>query len=953
MSYVKIEDLMDATQGGLNIIATYYPEAPHALSTKHRKFKARGDEKTASASIRQKENGWYYVTDFGGDGKERNAVEVCMLEEGLTFGEACAELGARFSVSGAPTATALSKPIIERRDRQEGEIPGSYFFEYKEFEASDLLVLGPKVTDKDCFAFNLKLLASYTYIKEDGVTITKSTPEYPIFSFHHEKWQKIYQPNSLDKGYRFRYAGDKPQKYIHGLDAIKTAFRQNKERIEDEWQRKDASTEKMPDVRLESCFIVSGGSDGLNLKSFGYFPIWFNSESEHLDYADYKLLMTMVQTIYYIADLDATGMNQAVKVGLKFLDIRLLWLPKQLLQYRDKRGNPRKDFKDFVEVYYKEGEELRFNNRFKKLIEVAVPMKFWEESYSDGGIKYYFKNTRAYHFLQHQGFGRYENQNTKDGYVFVRQHHGIVKVIKPVDVKGFATNFLIERQMPENLRDVIYKTSQLSENSLSNLPYVEIDFTDADAHSQHIFFQNEVWKVTKEGIERIRYDQVQCLTWEDKVVDHRVRLQDPHFEIKKDKSGNWDIEIKRTDNQFLNYLINTSRVHWKKDLEEAFGNHEQLKAEEYAKRHKFDIAGPNLTEDEIYEQKLHLINKIFTLGYMLHKYKNPGKPWAPYAMDHKIADIAESHGGTGKSVFVKSIQHVLKNNHYINGRDKKKTSDDFIYHGVTEHTDYILIDDCHAYMDYGFFYNTITGDLDVNNKNGLRYIIPFAKSPKVAFASNYPPNDLDPSLERRLLYVVFSDYYHYNKDDEYQQTRTVADDFGKKNLFQDFDEKQWNIVLNFFAQALRFYLSCDEKLSPPMENVEKRNLLKEMGDQFHSWADVFFSTKRNESEEYLYLDIEVSKQHAFENFEKTTNAKRWSANRFKKSLKAYAKYNGWIFNPKDRAPGGRIIKKVDGESVEHFYIRTKKGLPEELKDIPVDVEDDEWTDDDTELDEPF
>lgn len=951
MSFVKIADIMDATEGGLNIIATYYPDAPAALSTRHKKFKARGDEKTASASIRQKEDGWYYVTDFGGDSKERNAVEVCMQEEGLSFGEACAELGARFSVQGAASSTQLSKPIITKRERLPEETPKTYVFEHKDFSESDLAVLGPAVTDKHCFDFNLKSIKSYTYIKEDGVTVTEATPEYPIFSFHHEQWQKLYQPNSIDKGYRFRYAGSKPKKFIHGMDAITAAYQKNKAQIEDDWQNNE-KTGKMPDVRLESCFIVSGGSDGLNLKSFGYYPLWFNSESEHLDYKDYKELAAKVQTIYYIADLDATGVNQAVKVGLKFLDIRLLWLPGHLKNFRDKRGNPRNDFKDFVEVFYKKEDSIRFQNRLKKLIEVAVPMKFWEESYSDNGIKYYFKNTRAYHFLQHNGFGRYETQNSKDGYVWVRQHNGIVKIIRSVDVKGFVTNFLIERQMPENLKDTIYKTSQLNDSSLSNLPYIDIDFTDADEKSQHLFFQNEVWKVTAEGVERIRYDHVKCLTWEDKVIDKKVRLQEPHFTISKDSHGDWDISIERTDNQFLNYLINTSRVHWKKDLEESFGNHQQLKAEEYAKEHKFNIAGPNLNENEILEQKLHLINKIFTLGYMLHKYKNPARPWAPYAMDHKIADISESHGGSGKSIFLKSIQSLLKNNHYINGRDKKKTSDDFIYHGITEHTDYLLIDDCHSYMDYGFFFNAITGDLDVNNKNGLRYIIPFSKSPKVAFASNYPPNNLDPSLERRLLFVVFSDYYHYNKDGEYQQTRIVSDDFGGKSLFLDFDDAQWNTVLNFFSQCLKFYLSHKHKIDPPMENVEKRNLLKEMGDQFHSWADVFFSIKRQD-ERLKHLDDYVSKQYAFENFEKSTNAKRWTSQKFKKSLNAYAKYNGWIFNPKDIAPEGRIIKKVQGASEEHFYIRTTKGLPAAQAEIPVTPDDDNWMDDKTDVDVKF
>jgi hypothetical protein len=42
--------------------------------------------------------------------------------------------------------------------------------------------------------------------------------------------------------------------------------------------------------------------------------------------------------LYYVADLDSTGVKQAIAMGLKFLDIKLLWLPEKLKQHKDKRG---------------------------------------------------------------------------------------------------------------------------------------------------------------------------------------------------------------------------------------------------------------------------------------------------------------------------------------------------------------------------------------------------------------------------------------------------------------------------------------------------------------------------------------------------------------------------------------------------------------------------------------
>src|SRR5690606_6153070 len=130
--------------------------------------------------------------------------------------------------------------------------------------------------------------------------------------------------------------------------------------------------------------------------------------------------------------------------------------------------------------------------------------------------------------------------------------------------------------------------------------------------------------------------------------------------------------------------------------------------------------------------------------------------------------------------------------------------------------DYVLVDDCNQHLDYGFFFSWITGDLEVNNKNGLRFVIPFDEVPKMCFSSNFPPNNLDPSLARRLLYIVFSDYYHFSLEDEYKESRSVSDDFDGKSLFKDFDEHQWNSYYNFLAECVSFFLSREEKVNPPM-----------------------------------------------------------------------------------------------------------------------------------------
>lgn len=122
-----------------------------------------------------------------------------------------------------------------------------------------------------------------------------------------------------------------------------------------------------------------------------------------------------------------------------------------------------------------------------------------------------------------------------------------------------------------------------------------------------------------------------------------------------------------------------------------------------------------------------------------------------------------------------------------------------------------------------------------------------------------------------------------------------------------------------------------------MDNVTKRSLRAEMGDAFEGWAEAFFATMEiNEAdlgvEKLKYLDNYFSKEYAMEEFMKATSLRKWTANKFKKAMKAYCQLNGYIFNPKDlQNSGGRIIQKIDGKSQEAIYIRTIP-MPELPKD---------------------
>ena len=141
--------------------------------------------------------------------------------------------------------------------------------------------------------------------------------------------------------------------------------------------------------------------DSLNVAGFGYNVLWMNSETAHLTEKQYKAIMRCVDTLYVLPDIDVTGVRSAIRLGMEYMDIRFIWLPASLGTYKDNRGKPRKDLRDYVELYPSISD-------FKKLVNVAMPLRFWDVVTKEDGIKYYLNDEHALFFLHSSGFGKIE-----------------------------------------------------------------------------------------------------------------------------------------------------------------------------------------------------------------------------------------------------------------------------------------------------------------------------------------------------------------------------------------------------------------------------------------------------------------------------------------------------------------------------------------------------------------
>jgi len=970
MAFVEPQDILNATNGGLDIILNLYPDASKSVDQPNRKFKTR-DEKTASAKLNRLPDGTYLVIDFGGDQKNRNAILCFQLEEGCDFPTAIKELSAKYNVNGTEKTETTIKAVYSDRPAKSEELDGQWFYDIRDsFNTVEIETIissnilksyhykseDPKKHDAALTAISKVLreyhfhpVISYSIVKNRKVMTFSATEKYPIFLIDEEgdnkgRFQKIYQPLHPEKANRFMYIpGKKPADFIHGLSQLKKAYEENRERVEQEDEEKGVEKKrKDDDYKLDEVILCTGGSDAVNVALCGYRVIWLNSESAKLSQYKFDELARMAKKVYQLGDLDATGKKQRHEMCMQFLDMYDIELPKELLNHRDKRGNPCKDVRDYFNHYKK--------SDFKTLVEHnSMPYRFWDKKAQFNrqgdftGYKYEFRNEYAYNFLQKNGFFRLPVGDKETDFEYIQIVGNTVKVTSAIKIKAHIKSFLRGRYMDIDLRDEMHRTTQLNESSLSSLDEVQIDFKDHDKQRQFLFFTNKSLEVTANEIIEHKPGAANSFVWEDEVYPHRWQTpKSEPFRITRDELGDYDIEIINKDCLFFKYLVQTSRSHWRKELEDRLPNSGKtpIDQEQYLIDNQYNIAGPLLTEEEIAEQKRHLVNKLFSIGYLMHRYKDRSKPWFIFAMDGKVNEDGQSHGGSGKSIlFDVAMKTLLRKYFMLNGRNPKITDDPHKYDGLTEHHRYVFIDDAHQYLKLDVFYPDITGDTKVNPKGKRPYVIPFEQSGKFSFSSNYTPQNLGPSTERRMIYNVFSDYYHnMGETTDYKESRDPSTEFGKQ-LFVEFTTDDWNNFYSVCAYALKFYLGTNEKISPAMGNVNRRNLMNQMGPVFYDWAKTYFSEVGDK------LDTFFAREEAFKDYVFMNNPQKFTAQSFKTKLAAFCKIEGFILNPK-RFLGkqGNIIQKhekryYDSRSntwtvipgsekvaTEMFYIQANKDL---------------------------
>ncbi|NVO11705.1 MAG: toprim domain-containing protein [Bacteroidales bacterium] len=924
-------EIWKITDGGRTIIEDIYPQSKDSF-TRRKNFRIRPDDKKASCGVfKDSTKTFWFIKDHGGDDNTtKNAIALIRELKGLDYYNALKYIWENY-YNGSITSNSFvyPKPKIENTKKEYDKIQVK---PKKGFTVFELETLGVGIKEEHCKDFSLVALDYYITIK--GYKIS-STDAYPIYYYDYGTWGKIYQPFAEEN--RFLYVGEKPSSYLFSDN--RTA------KLLAKISKGEAlsTDEENADKKLEEVMLCTGPSDALSVYSNGYRVVWLNSETAKFTASDYRILKKLAKKIYILPDIDKTGIKEALEVCTRFLDIHIIWLPEDLKRFKDWKGKECKDIRDFFKHYHTNNYSNNFLY-FKKLVETSLSLQFWtviieEDKSGIKHFKYEISNEHIYRFLNACGFYTMDSKATKNEFTYIRIVDNVVEEITEKKVQEHINKFLID-YLGEHLEyynikliNAIHRTNQLKTASLAKLKRIELDFKSYNQHFDYLFFTNAAVCITAEKIEKFPIISSGKYVLKDKIIKHHFTPSKPPFEIKhtahyrsllvqlnslplEEKKiiqaeidgvrdvDRYDLKINNSEFSLIKYLYNTGRVYWQKEEK-----------------------GFPLTDDEKKEHDLYFINKVIALGYCIYRFKEAGKEWAAYAMETSQGSLGLHRGGTGKSFFFKLIRYV-RNFEIENGQQGDIIADKHVFSKVVKGiTEFLYFDDLSASQDLHPIMTAVDSNMEVRPLFVNKYTIDFEDSPKIGISSNHPVRNLDPSLKRRLWFVGFCDYYHVEDKSTNLSARSMFSEFGK-SLISQYNEEEMNELYNAMCYCLHFYLKFKERINPPMESIEKRNIQGFVGDEFLDWAESYFTVEK--------LNIDLDKKKVFEEYKELfpeKDRKFLKSTKFKQKLMLYAEYCGYAFNPKDlmnsqtEIQRNDIRKHVDGKDIYYFHYRTNDFKP--------------------------
>lgn len=187
-----------------------------------------------------------------------------------------------------------------------------------------------------------------------------------------------------------------------------------------------------------------------------------------------------------------------------------------------------------------------------------------------------------------------------------------------------------------------------------------------------------------------------------------------------------------------------------------------------------------------------------SIGYMIHSYKDPDRPYIIVYSDGNENDNSKSNGGTGKSLIITECLSRFRSLSMIDGK-KYKADRDFNFQNVDGNSDVIIIDDVLQIFNYSSLYPSVTGTMTIEKKGKTPEQVPFSRSPKIAITSNFGIIANGGSDKRRRRVIGVTNYYSESKTPQSEFGCLFFDDWSGDN------EIEWQYFFGFIIECVRLY----------------------------------------------------------------------------------------------------------------------------------------------------
>ena len=260
------------------------------------------------------------------------------------------------------------------------------------------------------------------------------------------------------------------------------------------------------------------------------------------------------------------------------------------------------------------------------------------------------------------------------------------------------------------------------------------------------------------------------------------------------------------------------------------------------------------------------------IGYLLHTYKDPARPWAIILAEETDSD--KDGGGTGKGIFVKALSYLLKTVK-LDGKNFK-IDKNFALQRVALDTQLISIEDCDKAMEFEKFNSQITEGSTIEKKNKDELFVDYKDSGKYVFSTNYMLSLKGNHGKRRCRVFEFTPFF--------TPSNTPMDYF-KHLMFDDWDDDEWNRFYNLMFLCVSLYLEHGIAQPDQTDKLKRKTVKVAFGEEFLDyWEDMM----SNGSVTWHVFNAEYNSFLRTNDWDK----KDYSNKRFKKGLQDTADLMG-------------------------------------------------------------